>query len=171
MTRHTLSPLSMLCARHVSVLDSTTGEPALLKIYHGISWYYMVNHDITCGIPWFTCFKTPWYFTMASLFQSTMDHHGFHGFHGISWYFTMASLFQSTMDHHGFHGISWYFTMVYHDLPWFTYFKTPLDTMAFTMVYFHKGPHWEGTFCSCQSFVDNLTVFCHVDTIKHKADA
>ena len=37
--------------------------------------------------------------------------------HGKLWY-TMASLFQSTMDYLGFHGISWYFTMVYHDLPW-----------------------------------------------------
>ena len=31
-------------------------------------------------------------------------------------------------------------SMVYHGiLPWFTCFKTPWYTMAFTMVYFHKG--------------------------------
>ena len=31
-------------------------------------------------------------------------------------------------------------SMLYHGiLPWFTCFKTPWCTMAFTMVYFHKG--------------------------------
>ena len=29
--------------------------------------------------------------------------------------------------------------MVYHDLPWFTCFKIPWYSMAFTMIYFHKG--------------------------------
>ena len=50
----------------------------------------------------------------------------------------MVYLFQNNMvfyhgfpvsKHHGFYGISWYFTMVY-------LFQ---NTMAFTMVYFHKG--------------------------------
>ena len=51
----------------------------------------------------------------------------------------MVYLFQNNMvfyhgfpvsKHHGFYGISWYFTMVY-------LFQ---NTMAFTMVYFHKTP-------------------------------
>ena len=69
-----------------------------------------IVYDKCIVIPWFICFKTPWYFTMDSLFQNTMD---YNGFHGIYWYFTMVYLFQNTMDYHGFHGIYWYFTMVY----------------------------------------------------------
>ena len=34
------------------------------------------------------------YCIMVSLFQDTMD---YHGFHGIPWYFTMIYLFQNTM--------------------------------------------------------------------------
>ena len=58
---------------------------------------------VNCGVPWFTCFRTPWYFTVASLFQSIMD---YHGFHGISLYFTMVYLFQNNMVYHGiYHGM------------------------------------------------------------------
>ena len=37
----------------------------------------------------------------------------FHILHMVNIWYAMVSLFQNTMDYHGFIGISWYFTMVY----------------------------------------------------------
>ena len=78
-----------------------------------------------------TCFKTPWYFTMVSLFRNTMVF--YHGFpvskhHGIlpwfpcfetPWYFTMVYLHRHTHTHTHTH----------------TYTRTHADTHACTHNY------------------------------------
>ena len=55
--------------------------------HHGLEWYTMIfYHGLPVSkqhgiLPWFTCFKTTWYFTMVYLFQHTMVYHGI--YHGI----------------------------------------------------------------------------------------
>ena len=136
-------------------------------VYHGIYHGLPVSkpHGIPCHLPWFTCFKTPWYtmtFTMVYLFQNPMVYHGiYHGLpvskpHGIPWHlpwftcfktswytmaFTMVYLFQNPMVYHDiYHGlpVSKPHGIPWH-LPWFTCFKTPWYTLAFTMVYLFQN--------------------------------
>ena len=110
-------------------------------VYHGISLYYMELH----GKPLheFTSHGKLWYIILY-LFQNTMVfYHGFDPCFKTPWYFTTASI--PVSKHHGILPwlslLSW-FTM---DLPcfktsWYTMaFTMVQNILAFTMVYFHKG--------------------------------
>ena len=106
-------------------------------VFRYITWYYMVNHDMT-------------------LFQNTIVFyyapcHGFPVSKHHPWYIMVF-----------YHDLPW-FTMIYHG-SWLTCFKTPWYTMAFPMVYFHKSKnyaiHGHGP-CMCEtSYINEVTLVC-----------
>ena len=67
----------------------------MVSLFHNTMVFYLglpvsKHHGI---LPWFTCFKTPWYFTMVSMYQNTMV-------------FTLVYMFLNTNVF--YHEIRWY---------------------------------------------------------------